>query len=504
MRSRSEYLDQLPSITNSSLPEIATQTWITADRPASLAGSVRTFLNQASQSGRRPAIIVCDDSSSASAEEANRGFVEGLAAEGHEARFLGSKQRRRLADVLISELPVASAEIEFALYADPLIPGPRIGANRNLALLASAGEPALMTDDDTFCRAVRPFGMEGPLHLSSDYLRARIDPAPSREDLWAHREPLSEDYLGHHESLLGRHLGELLSSETSMEWMSPRLVSETLSHGGVVRATGTGVIGDLGSDSPKHLLSLEPPNVEPIVSDPSRYAMAKESRELVRCGASPILTKSAFLGGFFLGLDGRVLLPPFVPVGRNEDIMFATMLSLVRPEALIGHLPIAYSHEPQPRRFFSTGTLFDVMPKSNELLPILIALSQPAEPGEPADRMREMGERMDRATASPAEFTSAMREWWVRSALVMVRRMDATVEAYGSDYPHWADDLEAASRSFQQLINEPEQISPSDFVGTSDGRFETLRCLGVRLAALLDAWPRIVETARGLASTERG
>src|SRR5687768_5719305 len=52
-----------------------------------------------------------------------------------------------------------------------------------------------------------------------------------------------------------------------------------------------------------------------------------------------------------LSFDNRVILPPFFPLFRGQDLTFGQLLRLAMPSALIAHLPYAVRHIPmEPRR----------------------------------------------------------------------------------------------------------------------------------------------------------
>jgi hypothetical protein len=50
---------------------------------------------------------------------------------------------------------------------------------------------------------------------------------------------------------------------------------------------------------------------------------------------------------YCMGLDNRSLLPPFLPVGRNEDGVFGVTLGLTDENALFAHLPYGVIHDSQ-------------------------------------------------------------------------------------------------------------------------------------------------------------
>ena len=50
------------------------------------------------------------------------------------------------------------------------------------------------------------------------------------------------------------------------------------------------------------------------------------------------------------GLDHRALLPPYLPAGRGEDILFGIMLQRLHPESAVWNEGWAIRHEPTDER----------------------------------------------------------------------------------------------------------------------------------------------------------
>ena len=80
------------------------------------------------------------------------------------------------------------------------------------------------------------------------------------------------------------------------------------------------------------------------------YARAKVSREVLRQISGYTISVVARFAGMNIGIDNRSLLPPFLPVGRNEDGTFAMNLHLCVDDALVGHIPVAVLHSPSDLR----------------------------------------------------------------------------------------------------------------------------------------------------------
>ena len=80
------------------------------------------------------------------------------------------------------------------------------------------------------------------------------------------------------------------------------------------------------------------------------YREALRSREISEGRAVRHDQPERFLMSIHCGLDNRLALPPFMPVLRNGDGVFAQVLKACQPRHLIAHLPVAALHLPGEQR----------------------------------------------------------------------------------------------------------------------------------------------------------
>jgi hypothetical protein len=320
---------------------------VTADRPAYLSRCLNSVIRHLDDWGRSVPILVVDDSRN----PVNRTAVERATAEArrtsHDVRYLGV-QARRLARkrAIAAGCPPAIARW---LLPEPGATG-YAGAARNHALLASAGRPVLMLDDDTACLVWPADGADDELALVGHEDPRETRHFGSRIDAIEAVTPGGVDLVAAHESLLGRRLIDLVS-----RWRGHVHIDEACDELAItiatrrsasrVRATFAGVAGDAGTSCPYPALFTTGRTRRRLAKNQAALRQALTSREVVRVARRWTVCHEPWLMGCCAAFDNAEMLPPFVPIGRNEDGLFAAILQICDPGALIGHVPCGVVHD---------------------------------------------------------------------------------------------------------------------------------------------------------------
>jgi len=85
-----------------------------------------------------------------------------------------------------------------------------------------------------------------------------------------------------------------------------------------------------------------------LMDSPEAYARARFSRHFIRAARAWSVSGGEMLVAPQIALDNRLLIPPFLPSGRNCEGILAMVLRRTQPDAFIGHLPFAIVHDPGP------------------------------------------------------------------------------------------------------------------------------------------------------------
>jgi hypothetical protein len=286
---------------------------VTADRPPQCIRAIECLAQDPGRSAHDAPIVVVDNSSRPQSRER---LFEHLrdAARRHRLPLLVFTPRTResLVAAIASQDAAAADAARFALLT--VRPGAtNVGAVRNFINLVTVGQRVISIDDD----------VEGPV------LRA-----PGDDMQWA----ANGDCAG---------IAPLASADVS-RWTQASLVSAHLDVLGrsvgheraPILVTVSGLRGDCGAEFPWRELALR------RRGEPRRDL----TRQVLRGAAQATVTPIDRLMTYAWGLCNDGHLPPFMPMGRNEDGAFGRMLRLSRADALTCHLPVYVNHRPAERR----------------------------------------------------------------------------------------------------------------------------------------------------------
>jgi hypothetical protein len=474
-------------------------------RPQAVERCVRSFARSAQTTGRRLNIAVVDSGA---------GAPWTLEAAGCSVRVATPPDVERFARLVARAADVPEEVAHFALFDVHRLGEVDTGANRNALLLGLAGSAVLMTDDDTLAEVRRPdpAGAELVVSGSADPSRMTIY-ADEREAARAAPQP-GVSLLERCEGLLGRRAGDIAADlppeRVRFEELRPELVRRLAARGATVRIVAPGIWGDSGVRFPGFYLWSRPDLQPTLTRDDPTYAALSRSRLMVRQVSTLTLTAPGFLMSTCLGLDNRGCLPPFVPVGRGQDLVFGTMLRQIASGLMVGHLPEAVTHAPVDGRGATVTELWDPATRL-ELAAVVDAVVALVSPGlelasSEAARLRLMGAHLQELAAQPwPEIDRLLRgELWQRLVRGVAQR-ESLARSRGADGP-WLRDLE---RFHDHLLAQAERGGPALPDRLLAGRqmeeaAAVMRGFITDLGRLLGHWPALMDAARRLRQDGHG
>lgn len=224
----------------------------------------------------------------------------------------------------------------------------RVGANRNFALLLSAGRRVLLVDSDTRAEIVD----------CADGTESRV----MEGDPW--------DYLGFDsvsQAIEEAHFdsaGELSVFEVHEAWLGRRIDDLSLVRnrtklaGGRIVLSMLGFAGEDGMTSRGHLIHSDSGDL--FGEDEHDYVLRRLSRGAWTAVSMPTVARTGRVVAGSTGLDASSVLPPFMPVGRNQLSVFGHMLNVLDPNALRVALPGMVQHGSRRSAERTEIELFDV------------------------------------------------------------------------------------------------------------------------------------------------
>jgi hypothetical protein len=487
------------------LPAIASVGIPTRDRPQSLARCLEGHLEIRQRSGRRHDFIVIDDSQKADSCRENRDLLQAFSKRYQvDIFYAGPQEKARYADALIRQAGLPADAVEFALLNVENCPV-ATGTSRNALLLHAAGDMLLQIDDDTVHRLTATPGASSGLKLSSQF-----DPT----EFWFPSEgqappPADEDLLALHERLLGRNpadwvFGPMASADVRRDQAGPNFFRKVQTGAARVAVTAAGLFGDSGMGSPLYLLSLAGPSRARLLADERTYRRAFTEQQILRAVTVATICEGAFCMSPNLGLDNRQLMPPFMPVQRNQDGIFGALLRMCFPGSFFGFLPWALLHQQPASRPRPAGNPLEnaCRFRSGQIVQALIrSFSFAPEQTDGAKNLRALGEALVEMGSRPLpEFEEVVRLHLGKYRSLIASQMDMLLRQFAGQPEFWARDVRGVLQEIQELSVKEDAFEAQDLRERcgAEGTAALLQRLVCRFGRVLRHWPEMVEAARDL------
>lgn len=480
----------------------------TRDRPELLARALESYAGNLREYGRNVQVIVADDSRKPGSGDANRAVARHVEKEfGIEITVVDHEWRARYAQRLADETGIPLDVVRFAVLGDARCQQ-SYGAARNTLHLLCAGKMAVHVDDDTLCQHWRVAERSPSTRSADEDGGTQFWFLPEGLESCAGVEPVSVDFIGSHEMLLGVSDSELVGSITagtlaveindpSAGWIAYN--RDTADAGGVGVTLGGGV-GDSGLRNSWPRLFFEGPSFDRLIGDESGYRDRLATRQIVRLAPRTTVTDSSLCIGMNLGLDHRRLLPPFMPVQRMEDGIFMTVLRRCMPGVRVGHLALAVEHRPAGRAdretlyFDRVGREFQV----NDFLQwCILSVGTGRRDNNPEQNFRSLGRYLEAmAELSLREFEVQLRLAGARvlnqQITVLERRLG---NASGQRMTRWVNDSARYLQALRFGLILSDLVVPTDLQGRPEERMLTLQALIGQYGALVRQWPDLWQAA---------
>ena len=465
----------------------------TADRALQIQRTLLSYAQNLDSHGKTPALLVLDDSKSDRRSDYLRAIHDLRLRQS--VRYSGTLEK----ESYIQELSREGIDPEigrFALLGD--FPGLLCtpGANRNCILLDAVGERVITVDDDTLCQlTIHPERGED-LRLS-----AKEDPRDgwfyeNRNHLLSETSWSSQDLLGEHDSMLGRTLADLVAEEenpVTVDGPGDHLIRGLRQGSGRVVATMSGIVGDSGTYTSCSLLRSTGAKQRRLCASEAAFKRALASRESLAVVRGRTITQHPFCIATTLGLDNTDLLPPFFPVGRNEDGVFGALIRLATPHFL-GHIPLAVFHDAHPGRTYERFPQFRI----SDMVLCLLAFACQEFRGETQSVLRSLGRNLlDIARLGDAEFWNVLFTAATSRKAKQIRITESVMKSMQECPAYWKTEVSAFHQHTLSILADPDCYVPvelKDVQASIPARGATKKLIAMT-GSLLCAWPDIIDAA---------
>jgi hypothetical protein len=470
---------------------LATLGIITADRPTAFGRCLETAVAEQQRYGRRLRVVVVDGSRSKDNRQANLAVVKRIRREtGFAVGYIGQEEAAAF----------RRAGGDEPWLSPGLTPG-EIGANRNLLMLATAGERFVSIDDDVICTGWALPDARNGIEINAHDDGRRWKFFQSRPEAVVGSADSPVDVVAAHGGILGRSLADLCSSyPATINTLCSEVVEAVCrKRPVVVRLTFSGLAGDTAGYCPYFDTLFSSGRARQMLLDDSeQLAMALSSREVYRIADRTLVHHGVQCMAYCMGIANDVPLPPFMPLGRNSDGVFGFMTPIVEPDAHFADLPHAIIHDSHRPSAYESAAVPSA--SVTRLCDVVLQAAMSARASAiSADRAARFA-GLARVLSELGELDeAAFTDWFTRAVLAQWSRSLQQLES--SEHhaqPHWRRAVERYRTTFRERVTQPGFFVPIEFRqhGDSGTGITRLQAWLKDYASLVRHWPALWETAR--------
>jgi hypothetical protein len=462
---------------------------ITRNRSRALKRCLESRIESPHFAERRIPFLIYDDSDADAAAENRALCAEAEKRYSAPIRYAGAAERADFSRRLLEKAKAAGLPVDairFGIQGAASDAGAAYGAVRNSALLMartafSDGEAGgalhtLFSDDDLYYRLYAPqeaVWEGGVFLLAHDQEFQFVEDGAALETF---AQAVERDLPARMLELLDTPPAALIGDVHDAVYDAihagydaaglPPAMARSMEEGGAaVAAISAGYAGARWYGSP-----YTPALVRAQNGDAAFYHDEATYRRVMRNGlnltSSPrvIIHNGANLLSGVLALNARVPLPPFFPVGRGEDALFAAIMRLATPDCFQATLPAALYHDPAEKPPLTGADFAGAPPESCDLARAVLLFDVSRYPlaARGAAAFDELARRFrERAALPPADFTEYLAALVRDSLRARADQCERLLDLFGGEPAWWASDIRAYMSSLIAIADQPRV--PPDF-----------------------------------------
>lgn len=500
--------------------------WVTANNTESLTKSIQSFIDSIAPSEVIPDIFIFDDSQSNDLRLETKIYLHSLVHSNRPSPtlyYIGEEEKKSFISSFLNRVPGGSVPKEIITFAVQGLEGwdYTVGANRNTMLLATIGKTIISNDDDVFGKYTDlSFGKQNNITFTSNKDPTEITFFDGIKEIESTVTLKNDNIMSYHQSYIGQKAEDLINSRMntikriSLENMGVSFFKKLQSYDSSpafpyrtrVRAVYSGVCGDSGMGPSRYILFRNGNERRQIEQSFKEYMKCIEKRSVLWGVTSPTILESPLFRATHFSLYNKEMLPPFFPVGRNEDSIFALLLNRCYSSGTIALLPISILHKPSKPRSYTRDDLYTVQLRMADIINIIIlAIPEDQFVFSPDERLINIGKFIKNLGTLPLlQFEEYLYSLWLNRVKTQTSYYNYLLSIHKESPSYWAEDIFQIIDAYENYSLNNCYIVPSDFNPTKG---ETLddnelckreRCRdAVRLfGELLIWWPYIYNTVK--------
>jgi len=483
----------------------------TCDRPQYLKRAVTSYVKNCIKYERKIEIIVSDDSMKKSIQDQNQLSLREIETEyGISIQYLNRKSRKKYAQSLANATDVPLDVIQYGLLGEKTLFS--AGASRNTFLLAAAGRRSIQVDDDTICQISETGNRRHGVRLSSGKGLHEFWFYPNLKECMDYVSDENYDFIALHENHLGKPSQEVVRegcnniTPLSLDSIRNDILGPLKETSSKVDITLSGSMGDSGTDINGNLarLFLEGDSLERLIHSENEYSLKLATRYVNKIPPQLTLTNNPHCMSMNIGLDGRNLLPPFMPVLRNEDSIFGAVHTYAFRNSYKMHLPYMILHEPPARPVHSIDISELIKsPRANDIINwLILSIMDKPRNDDSAMNLKVLGYILrDYSAMKNTEFLDHVYHIAIQIISSSLMQIEQKLELNHDSPEYWKQDVQKYLKTYQDRILDRHYFVPRDINGDQETKIGELRRHIRMYGKLLCYWPELTGAAKGITAS---
>ena len=454
--------------------------WPSSGRRRILLDSIAGYAENLRHHGRTNPLLLAIDGKQANLDaEINSGLEKLSKQYRSELQILDVDSRQAFLESLPTDIDRASATFSLLPLLDNGLSSSGPGRNRNMMLLAAAGELLLASDDDIVCAPAYCKKKSGGPIFSSETFPLPLRFYPDRAALLSEVNACDCDIVAQHQQYLGHKASEFVADD------------HPAAQGKIVLSCA-GCYGDSGFGRARTVLALKDKMRQHMLK--FGYEQIRYSREVIRIPDNDLIGPSMVFMAGHSGYDVREYLPPFFPIGGNEDGFFAMLVRVCILGSLKAYQSFGLLHNPPESRPYTRESLVGFKPNITELLMALTLACMPDRSIiDTRSRMIRLGQNYVHVSdLSNSDFVEMMHRCWTQGAMAYVEDLQGLLDMYDRQPSLWATDIDELLKNIYMLMREPLALFGQTGCGL---KVEQLKSLLENYGKLLTVWPDMLDFA---------
>ena len=201
-------------------------------------------------------------------------------------------------------------------------------------------------------------------------------------------------------------------------------------------------------------------------------------------------------------MDNTHLLPPFLPLGRNEDGVFGVTLRKCNTHGYFAHIPWVILHAPDQTKTFAQDAMCSQATRCRvaDLVCEIVESAMPASSADQCRTLKSLGRFiMDLGEMDLRDFEEFIMIRRAHRVASQINQMAARLRSDGNPPEFWTRDVEQYLDALTADVTSANCVVPIDLdISSTEDTRRGLQAVVRQFGELIWWWPEVVQATRAL------